>query len=49
MFVFVQNGIPWWYAQGIESKAGGARPRPPDLTRLDPGGVLARSVTPARA
>lgn len=48
VFVFVQNGIPWWYAQGIESKAGGARPRPPDLTRLDPGGVLARSVTPAR-
>jgi 2-dehydropantoate 2-reductase len=48
MFVFVQNGIPWWYAQGIESKPRGARPRPPDLSRLDPGGVLARCVAPGR-
>ena len=41
-FVFVQNGIPWWYAQGLSS----ARPRPPDLSRLDPGGVLARAIRP---
>lgn len=44
LFVFVQNGIPWWYAQGLST----ARPRPPDLARLDPGGVLARSLAPER-
>jgi 2-dehydropantoate 2-reductase len=44
MFVFVQNGIPWWYAQGLNA----GRPAPPDLSRLDPGGVLARAVAPAR-
>jgi len=43
-FVFVQNGIPWWYAQGLS----GARPRPPDLSRLDPGGLLARAIAPER-
>jgi 2-dehydropantoate 2-reductase len=43
-FVFVQNGIPWWYAQGLAA----SRPRPPDLSRLDPGGVLARAVAPGR-
>jgi 2-dehydropantoate 2-reductase len=44
VFVFVQNGIPWWYAQGLAA----ARPRPPDLSRLDPCGLLARSVAPER-
>ncbi len=44
VFVFVQNGIPWWYAQGLSS----ARPRPPDLSRLDPGGALARAIAPGR-
>jgi 2-dehydropantoate 2-reductase len=34
--VFAQNGIPWWYALGLAP----ARPRPPDLARLDPGGAL---------
>jgi 2-dehydropantoate 2-reductase len=43
-FVFVQNGIPWWYARGLST----ARPRPPDLSRLDPGGALARAVAPER-
>jgi len=38
--VFCQNGIPWWYAQGLAA----SRPRPPDLARLDPGGALARAV-----
>jgi 2-dehydropantoate 2-reductase len=37
---FVQNGIPWWYAHGL----GTARPPAPDLSRLDPGGALARAV-----
>jgi len=41
--VFAQNGIPWWYAQGLS----GGRP-PPELARLDPGGRLARAVAPQR-
>ena len=41
---FVQNGIPWWYAQGL----GKERPAPPDLSRLDPGGALARAIVPER-
>lgn len=42
VFAFVQNGIPWWYAQGLSP----ARSRPPDLSRLDPGGALARALAP---
>jgi len=42
--VFVQNGIPWWYAQGLKPD----RPKPPDLARLDPGGALARAIAPER-
>ncbi len=45
-FVFVQNGIPWWYAQGLDGGRGRARPSPPDLQRLDPGGALARTLAP---
>jgi len=41
--VFAQNGIPWWYALGLSS----SRPRPPDLSRLDPGGAL-HAVLPAQ-
>jgi 2-dehydropantoate 2-reductase len=37
---FVQNGIPWWYGRGL----GPDRPPAPDLSRLDPGGALARAV-----
>jgi 2-dehydropantoate 2-reductase len=48
LFVFLQNGIPWWYAQGIDSKTRSSRPRPPDLSKLDPGGALARAVPPER-
>lgn len=44
MVVFVQNGIPWWYANGLS----GVRPAPPDLSRLDPGGRLARAIAPER-
>jgi len=46
--VFVQNGVPWWYAQGIDGETRFRRPRPPDLSRLDPGGVLARTISPER-
>jgi 2-dehydropantoate 2-reductase len=48
VFVFVQNGIPWWYAQGLDSGPHAGRPRPPDLSRLDPGGALARAIAPGR-
>ncbi|MBV8032090.1 MAG: 2-dehydropantoate 2-reductase [Betaproteobacteria bacterium] len=42
--VFAQNGIPWWYAIGL----GKTRPSPPDLSKLDPGGALARAIGPER-
>jgi 2-dehydropantoate 2-reductase len=38
--VFAQNGIPWWYGHGLSK----ARPAAPDLSMLDPGGALAKSV-----
>ena len=38
--VFAQNGLPWWYGHGL----GPSRPPAPDLSRLDPGGALARAV-----
>ncbi len=41
MFVFPQNGIPWWYFEGIESPYKGTR-----LNTLDPEGVLSRTFTP---
>lgn len=37
--VFAMNGIPWWYLYRAEGKAP-----PPDLSRLDPDGALAREV-----
>lgn len=40
LVVFAQNGIPWWYAQGLAQD----RPAPPDLAPLDPGGALAAAV-----
>jgi 2-dehydropantoate 2-reductase len=44
-FVFVQNGIPWWYAQGLAS----SRPKPPiETERLDRDGRLARAIAPQR-
>ncbi len=42
--VFVQNGVPWWYASGL----GTSRPVPPDLSRLDPGGATAAAIGLAR-
>ncbi len=42
--VFAQNGIPWWYGLGLSS----GRPRPPDLSRLDPGGALRASIPAAQ-
>ena len=43
-FVFVQNGVPWWYAQGLDNSLF----TPALLARLDPGGVLARAIAPER-
>jgi 2-dehydropantoate 2-reductase len=34
--VFAQNGIPWWYAQGLKAAAP-----TPDLAWMDPGGEMA--------
>jgi 2-dehydropantoate 2-reductase len=42
--VFAQNGIPWWYAVGNPP----SRPKPPDLSRLDPGGILAAKISRER-
>jgi 2-dehydropantoate 2-reductase len=42
--VFAQNGIPWWYGIGLPA----AKPRPPDLSPLDPGGILKKSISPER-
>lgn len=42
---FVQNGIPWWYGHGLAP----GRPPAPDLSRLDPGGALAKAVGLDRA
>ena len=41
VFVFPQNGIPWWYFQGIESKYKGTQ-----LKAVDPDGVLMRTFEP---
>jgi 2-dehydropantoate 2-reductase len=38
--VFAQNGIPWWYGIGLSAR----RPRPPELSRLDRDGKLARAI-----
>ena len=41
--VSTQNGIPWWYFQGIGGELDGLR-----LERVDPGGVIAASIEPRR-
>ena len=42
--VFAQNGIPWWYGIGLAS----SKRKPPDLSRLDPGGALRKAVSEER-
>ncbi len=42
MFVFPQNGLPWWYFDGIESRYQGT-----PLKTLDPDGVLSRTFAAA--
>ncbi len=41
VFVFPQNGIPWWYFDGIDSKYRGTQ-----LKTVDPDGVLSRTFEP---
>ncbi|MGH7095784.1 MAG: ketopantoate reductase family protein [Stellaceae bacterium] len=38
--VFAMNGIPWWYLYRAEATGAPA----PDLSLLDPGGILARAI-----
>lgn len=39
--VFAQNGIPWWYFQGVEGPFRGRT-----LESVDPGAVVTRSIGP---
>jgi 2-dehydropantoate 2-reductase len=41
--VSTQNGIPWWYFQGVGGELEGLR-----LERVDPGGVVAAAIEPRR-
>ena len=41
--VSTQNGIPWWYFQGIGGELEGLR-----LEKVDPGGVVANAIEPHR-
>src|SRR4051794_4795044 len=43
MVVSTQNGIPWWYFQNYPGALNGLH-----LERVDPGGVIARSIEPER-
>jgi 2-dehydropantoate 2-reductase len=43
MVVSTQNGIPWWYFQGIGGDLEGLR-----LERVDPGGTIAAAIDPKR-
>jgi 2-dehydropantoate 2-reductase len=39
--IWAQNGIPWWYFQGLPGMAG-----EPSLESVDPGGQIARAIGP---
>jgi 2-dehydropantoate 2-reductase len=41
--VSTQNGIPWWFFQGIGGEWEGLR-----LERIDPGGVISAAIEPRR-
>jgi 2-dehydropantoate 2-reductase len=41
--VSTQNGIPWWYFQGLGGELDGLR-----LERVDPGGVITAAIEPRR-
>ena len=39
--IWAQNGVPWWYLQGLPGMAGEA-----GLESVDPGGQIARAIGP---
>jgi 2-dehydropantoate 2-reductase len=39
--IWAQNGLPWWYFQGLEGPLAGTR-----LESVDPGGAIAASIPP---
>ncbi len=41
--VSTQNGIPWWFFQGLSGAGEGIR-----LERVDPGGIIAAAIEPRR-
>lgn len=41
--VSTQNGVPWWFFQGLSGVGDGIR-----LERVDPGGVIAAAIEPRR-
>lgn len=41
--VSTQNGLPWWYFQGLGGELDGLR-----LERVDPGGAIAAAIEPRR-
>src|SRR5208283_218434 len=41
--VSLQNGIPWWYFEGLPGPQAGVR-----LESVDPGGVIAQSLPSGR-
>ncbi len=43
MLVTMINGMPWWYFQGLAGEWNGRT-----LESVDPGGVLAKAIDPAR-
>jgi len=43
VIVSMQNGVPWWYFQGLGGEWDGFR-----LERVDPGGVVASAIDPRR-
>ena len=45
--MFAQNGLPWWYALKHRPRRPG-HPGLPDLSALDPAGVLAHAIEPRR-
>jgi 2-dehydropantoate 2-reductase len=42
--IAAQNGIPWWYFQGIDGPYAGRR-----IEAVDPGGAVTRTIPPERA
>jgi len=41
--VSTQNGVPWWFFQGLSGAGAGIR-----LERVDPGGTIAAAIEPRR-